>query len=257
MDTQYIAEKIRCTEEEKHSCMDTVKKLLTLIQAARCRGLLELESLVENEKYSSPALIRLGVQLIVDGTDPSIVQEIFENYMITSRLTNREFLESMLAGTGILAMQQGENPEHIKEKLCSLFGLEFRDAFLDYFKQERIEQALEEAYELHKEKLDMFHKTRRLDFIPEQMDDRSIQRVIREISPPALEIALAGSHSKVIKRFLNNMGKRRQQQFWDDIHCLKDLEPYVIEKSQQEIRSIAEKLEEQGEIILCIGTNRT
>lgn len=253
MDNNFLASHIKCTIEEKKSCMNIVNNILELAQTARCCGLLELEKQIESEKYQDLILLKTAVLLIVDGTDPVIVKEIIENYLITSQLSNKEFLENLIICKGVLAIQQGENLEWIKEKCCSLFGIEFREEFMSYFKQEKFSKEVSKILEDYEEKLNIFPKTNILDFIPDKMDNRSIQRLIREISFIDLEYAMIGSNKKVLSLFLNNMGKQGQKQFFKDIENIHKPCLQGIEHKQREIVTIINKLAKQGEIILGLN----
>lgn len=256
MDTNYISEHIKCTPEEKLLCMETAEKLLLLTQAARQEGLLVLEALAEQDKYASPPMLRLGIQLVVNGTDPSIIEEIFSNYMITSQLKPHDFLDHMLVYKGVLAIQQGENPEHIKEILCSLFGLEFRERFYAYFNLPQPSPEIPEFWETYADKLNSFPKEAQLDCLASYLDNRSIQRLIREIPPSSFLFALAGSSLETIKLFLNNMGKQTRQRLLADMAALRHLDSKLIIKNQSEIIAFAKQLAGQGEIILMRPAGR-
>lgn len=256
MDTNFIASHIQCTQEEKQCCMETAEKILTLVQVARSQGLLALESLSNLARYRSPSLLQLGIFLIVDGTDPSIVKEILENYLISSRLANKEFLEHMIICKGILSMQQGDNPEQIREIICSLFGLDFREQFSAYFMQAPNPKELSQLLDENASLLNSFPKTTLLDLYGD-LDDRSIQRIIYELSSLDLEYGLAGSSQKVMSLFLNNMSKQRQQRFFQDIKTFHSLELRDIDQCQRRIKAVIDQLAQQGEILIMpLSCNR-
>lgn len=251
MDTNYLAAHILCTAEEKQACMDTVDKLMTMARTARCCGLVELEQLVRHERYSRPALIRVGVSLIADGADPDTVQQILENYILAAGMSNQEFLENIVVSRGISAIQHGACLSHFRELLCSFFGMDFREQFLSRFAQEQETLGLDELLELHREKLASFPKASALDFILEEMENFGIQCVIRETDFSELECALAGSNPDVIRIFLKNMGEGRRLSFFEFVACIKKLELSAVENCQQEIKSVISRLARQGEI--CLG----
>lgn len=253
MDTDFIVNHIKCTREEKLACMETVEKILILSQTSRCYGLVELEKLIENEKYQNLPMMKIGVSLIANGTEPVIVKEILESYIISSELSNKEFLDNMLICKGILAIQQGDNPQWIWEKLCSLFGLEFRKDFSSYFGQTKIDKKLSQLLEDYKEELETFPKTKILDFVLQEMDDRGMQRVLLDLSLLTLEYAVIGTDLKIAAFFLKNMGERRQQQFFEDIKYLENVDIQSIEQKQKEIVNVIERLAEQGEIIINLS----
>lgn len=254
MDSEYISSHIKCTKEEKILCMETVKKLLRLLDVARREGILKLEETILEKEYESPPLIQIGALLIIDGTDPEHVRNILENYIISSDLTNKEFLENILIYNAILAIQQGENPRCIEEQLSSLFGLDFIEEFKTYINRRELESELLESIEQMEEKWKDFEKTDVLDFIPNVMDRSSIQRIIRELSLTVIEYAMIGSKRVVIEYFLENLSKQNQIQFFEDMNYINVLDNKIVERNQKKILEVIETLSKSAEILLFSRT---
>lgn len=254
MDIEYISNHIKCTKEEKILCMETVKKLLRLLDVARREGILKLEETIFEKEYESPPLIQIGALLIIDGTDPEHVKSILENYIISSDLTNKEFLENILIYNAILAIQQGENPRCIEELLSSLFGLDFIEEFKTYINRRELESELLESIEQMEEKWKDFEKTDVLDFIPNVMDRSSIQRIIRELSLTVIEYAMIGSKRVVIEYFLENLSKQNQIQFFEDMNYINVLDNKIVERNQKKILEVIETLNKSAEILLFSRT---
>lgn len=254
MDIEYISNHIKCTKEEKILCMETVKKLLRLLDVARREGILKLEETILEKEYESPPLIQIGALLIIDGTDPEHVRNILENYIISSDLTNKEFLENILIYNAILAIQQGENPRCIEELLSSLFGLDFIEEFKTYINRRELESELLESIEQMEEKWKDFEKTDVLDFIPNVMDRSSIQRIIRELSLTVIEYAMIGSKRVVIEYFLENLSKQNQIQFFEDMNYINVLDNKIVERNQKKILEVIETLNKSAEILLFSRT---
>lgn len=254
MDIEYISNHIKCTKEEKILCMETVKKLLRLLDVARREGILKLEETIFEKEYESPPLIQIGALLIIDGTDPEHVKSILENYIISSDLTNKEFLENILIYNAILAIQQGENPRCIEERLCSLFGLDFIEEFKICINRRKLESELLKSIEQMEEKWKDFEKTDVLDFIPNVMDRSSIQRIIRELSLTVIEYAMIGSKRVVIEYFLENLSKQNQIQFFEDMNYINVLDNKIVERNQKKILEVIETLNKSAEILLFSRT---
>lgn len=256
MDSSYLAAHFRCTDEEKRFCLGTAQKLISLAQTARCYGLLELENAAQSPDYSSPLLLGTAVSLIVNGTDPAIVREVLENYLISSDLSNQEFLENMLVYKGMTAIQMGENISCIHEILCSLFGLEFQKEYQTCFSHEDAPSDLIENLQNASQLLESFPKSPLLDTISDFLPEpRSIQRILSEVSFMDMEYALLGSSLQVIQLFLKNLAKQNQQQFFADIRHIRPLLP-EIKNSQKTILSVIHKLVKQGEIIICTDVHK-
>lgn len=250
MDAEYISNHIKCTWDEKILCLHTAEKLLNLARIARRMGLLELENTIYKEEYQNFPLLREGIILIVDGTDPVIVKSVLENYILSSTLTNKEFLESILIYTTIPAIQEGENPKSIEARLCSCFGIEFMVEFQKVIVQREIEEDLELLLRQNDVRIAGYHKTDKLDLVEGSIDNRSIQRVLREVSQVDLECALMGSSRNTIELFLKNLSKNNLHQFFTDIQYMDSLDKNKIERSQKEILEVIKRLEESGEIFI-------
>ncbi len=109
-----------CSDEEKKQCAGVIEMICNLSEQARTAGLLSLES--EVSVLQDPYL-KKGVKLIIDGTDPDIVREIFYNTVRSSPLTGVELLKVMIMFEGVERIQQGLNPENIREILSSYVGM--------------------------------------------------------------------------------------------------------------------------------------
>ena len=82
------------------------------------------------------------------------------------------------------------------------------------------------------------------------VDDRSIQTLLREVSTDNLVIALKGADDDLLDKFVNNMSKRASEMLLDDLDAKGPVRISEVEAAQREILSAARRLEEQGEINL-------
>lgn len=85
------------------------------------------------------------------------------------------------------------------------------------------------------------------------LDNRSIQRVIREIENSQWAIALKGASEEVKELIFSNMSKRLAEMIKEDIEFMGPVRIRDIEDSQQGIVNVIRKLEEDGEIITPRG----
>lgn len=85
------------------------------------------------------------------------------------------------------------------------------------------------------------------------VDDRGMQRLIREISVDSLVIALKGVDERVKDKFFNNMSSRAAEMLKEDLEAKGPIKLSEVEDAQKEILSIATKLSEDGEISLGGG----
>ena len=83
------------------------------------------------------------------------------------------------------------------------------------------------------------------------MDDRSIQRVLREVRIQELALALKSVGSDVSKRILSNMSERAQTMVEEEIKYMGPVKLSDVEGAQQRIVDVIRKLEEEGEVVLA------
>ncbi len=82
------------------------------------------------------------------------------------------------------------------------------------------------------------------------LEDRSIQRLLRDIDPETLLIAIKGADSALRDHFLNNMSRRAAELLRDDLESRGPVRMADVEIAQKSILDIARKLAESGEIII-------
>lgn len=82
------------------------------------------------------------------------------------------------------------------------------------------------------------------------MDGRSIQTLLREVSTDVLLISLKGGTEKVKEKIFTNMSKRAGDLLRDDLEAQGPVKVSEVEGAQKEILSIARRLAEAGEISL-------
>ncbi|HHV71328.1 MAG TPA: flagellar motor switch protein FliG, partial [Clostridia bacterium] len=85
------------------------------------------------------------------------------------------------------------------------------------------------------------------------LDDRSIQRVLREVDIKELALALKGASEEVANIIYRNMSSRASQMLKEDIEFLGPVRLRDVEETQQKIVNIIRRLEETGEIIISRG----
>lgn len=85
------------------------------------------------------------------------------------------------------------------------------------------------------------------------LDNKSIQRIIREIENSQWAIALKGASEEVKNLIFINMSKRLVEMIKEDIEFMGPVRIRDIEDAQQEIVNVIRKLEEDGEIITPRG----
>ena len=85
------------------------------------------------------------------------------------------------------------------------------------------------------------------------MDDRSVQRFVRDCDPRDLVLALKTANEEVSKKLLSNMSTRMAQNIKDDLEITTNVKLKDVEDAQQRIVDIIRELEEKNEIVIAKG----
>jgi flagellar motor switch protein FliG len=85
------------------------------------------------------------------------------------------------------------------------------------------------------------------------MDDRSVQRFVRDCDPRDLVLALKGSNADVANKLYTNMSARMAQSIKDDLEITTNVRIKDVEEAQQRIVDIIRDLEEKNEIVILKG----
>ncbi len=110
--------------------------------------------------------------------------------------------------------------------------------------------------ELDAKDAELSEEIRRRMFVFEDiiiLDNRSIQRIIREIDNSQWAIALKGASEEVKEVVFSNMSKRLAEMIKEDIEFMGPVRIRDIEDAQQNIVNVIRKLDEDGEIITPRG----
>lgn len=83
------------------------------------------------------------------------------------------------------------------------------------------------------------------------LDDRAIQKVLREVDNQDLAKALKSVDSEVQDKIFKNMSKRAANLLREDMDFMGPIRLKDVEDSQQKIVNIIRKLEDQGEIVVA------
>jgi len=106
------------------------------------------------------------------------------------------------------------------------------------------------------EDTDLAEEIRKRMFVFEDiltLDNRSIQRFLRDVENNQLAIALKGATEEVQKVIYSNMSKRLAEMIREDIEYMGPVRLKDVEEAQQKIVNIIRKLEDAGEIVISRG----
>ena len=152
--------------------------------------------------------------------------------------------------------------EHVLErKLASLVNQDYTiaggvDAIVDILNtvDRGTEKHIMETLEI--EEPELADEIRRKMFVFEDiltLDDRSIQRVLREVDNNDLAVALKSAGEEVCEVIFKNTSKRQVEMIKDDMDFMGPVRLKDVEEAQQKIVNIIRKLEDAGEIVISRG----
>ena len=110
--------------------------------------------------------------------------------------------------------------------------------------------------ELNKTDPELSTEIRKLMFVFEDivnLDDLTIQRVLREVDQLDLAVAIKGSSKEIKDLLLNNVSSRARENILADIEYLRNVRLRDVEQAQQKIVEVIRTLEESGEIVISRG----
>ncbi|OUS10632.1 flagellar motor switch protein FliG [Gammaproteobacteria bacterium 54_18_T64] len=174
------------------------------------------------EKIRKDAVVRIAQ---LDAIHPSALLELDE-------ILERQFSDGSLA------------------QASAVGGLQSTADILSYIDSELESELIEAIQEVDQ---DMSDKVRDLMFVFDNLldvEDRGIQRLLREVSSDVLVIALKGADSPVRKKIFGNMSKRAAEMMEEDLETRGPVRLSEVEDSQKEILAVAQRLAEEGEITL-------
>ena len=82
------------------------------------------------------------------------------------------------------------------------------------------------------------------------VDDRGIQALLREVSTEVLVVALKGADEDLKNKIFSNMSSRAADLLRDDLEAMGPMKLSDVENAQKEILTIARRMAEAGDIVL-------
>jgi flagellar motor component MotA len=107
------------SEDDRTAIQKDIDTLVSLSRKARADGLLALD---EDAESASPGLLRLGLRLVVDGTDPEIVRRTCWIAIHAGAFGGAERVRRLVLLEGIMGIQAGHNPTQLGGMLSAYLG---------------------------------------------------------------------------------------------------------------------------------------
>jgi len=142
-----LFDRLSCTRSEKEQCVEIIASILRYSIKARQKGLLCLEYDHDIELIDD-ALMRKGLQLIVDGTDPETTRDILTNRIFASNIKGIDLLKAIISIEGILAIQEGCNPRLAADMIAAFLGKDIDLWESELNSQNEVTRDLTDAYSI-------------------------------------------------------------------------------------------------------------
>ena len=208
-----------------------------------------MEAAVDDQ---SPFLLQKGLQLMLSGTEPLVLREILNNYISAGNYSGKEFLAAILIKEGLLAIQNGEHPWDIRERLIAFFGVDFAKEIEQHLGNDPQNNAMKiqkfrdglQGKKVTSEAANLFGKTF------EKLDQRSLQRSLRELNPVELAIGMQGAGGKTQLKIIEGLPKSMVLLLIeaDELFDIAKINTPRIVDAQKSIIETIKKLKVAGEI---------
>ena len=239
-----FGERIRCSEDEKRQCIALVSQIVSMAKMAKRNGLLALVQVAEE---TPSFLLRKGLQLVLEGVQPSLVKTTLEYYVLSGSYTGKDLLERCIIMEGVLAIQNGINPQIIQELLLSLFGESGHEAYEAEFGYKKSERQDAFFKKISKDRAET-PLSSKLGHTLMQLDDQSIQQCLKEISTVDLARALKGIEGDAKIKIFKNLPKRSAAILQETVEHLDLMRDSEMTEAQEKILLIISGLEAQDDI---------
>jgi hypothetical protein len=237
------------TRQEKEACLPIVDLMLECAETARKEGVLALEQWVTDKD----PFLKFVILLIVDGTDPELVQDIGETLIDSGGHTGSELLSRMMMMEGCLSVQAGDNPRIIVSKLLAMLGEQFLAArghmkmndFLNdpVYQQQSATVGAQMGIPGSEEFCAVF----------DAMSNRDIQNILREVDIRELTVALKGMNGKTADHFLSNCSKRLGAMILETMEAYGPIPTEDVLAAQGRMMDILTRLQKAGNIVIKQG----
>jgi len=240
-----FSDRLQCTEAEKKKCLVLVAEVVAMANKAKRNGLL---SLVQEAEETPHFLLRKGLQLVLEGVNPQMVETTLQQYILSGRYQGRELLQRCIIAEGVLAIQNGVNPTIIKELLLSLFGEDIYDIYEQNFGDGRVDR-LKTFFNKIQTSRATTPLSSKLGHTILHLNDQSIQQCLKEISTVDLARALKGIEGKAQIKVFKNLPKRSAAILQETVEHLDLMRESEMTEAQEKMLLVISDLEEREQAL--------
>jgi len=211
-------------------------------EISRREGMLSLEDKLEDMPAEGDRdIFKYGIRFAVDGTDSSLIDKLLTNLVNQEKDQDKRVLKT-LQKEAVIMIQQGYNPRLMVAMLNSYtdISLAENEAILGKIDYSSLSKDEEVPDDVETGRLQIFGT----------LDDRAIQKVLRELDSLVLVKALKGEGKTVREAFFRNMSERAAAMIKEDMQYMGPLREEDLTAAQDSILALVNQLEDSGEIVI-------
>ena len=206
----------------------TVDRMCELSLLARKGGLIALEEVTQKlDDFPGGKHLKQMLLGVVDGIDPDLLEEMMFMRYCTASLCDYEALQYLIVMYGTLSIQSGMNPRVLEEALICLLPEEVAEEYeerkirkeeaeksnspgaIDAARAEQIDRICSDEISSEITPGDEYYYiVKLLEEVCVRMDDRSMQRILREIDSTDLVCAMKLLGGRARRKIFDNMSER-------------------------------------------------
>ncbi len=240
-------------EEKAGSIIDRI------VMGGQTRGLDQLKwldprTIAEMIRLEHPQIVAIVISYLESDQAAQVLAEMPERvrHDIVMRVATLEGIQPRaLQELDEIMEKQFSGQQRLKSS--TMGGLQPAANILNNMDTQAGNQVLESVKELDE---DLAERIQDLMFVFEDlkdMDDRSMQQLMRELETNTLTLALKGASEELQNKLLNNLSRRAGEMLKEDLEAMGPARLADVEAAQKEILGTAKRLADEGAISLAGG----
>ncbi len=174
------------------------------------------------ERQRNDVMLRIAT---LEGVQPSALRDL--NEVLTQLLTGGERLKkSSMGGVDVAA------------EILNFMGGQYETSITEFIKESDADLA-----QKIQDKMFVFENLL-------ELDDRSIQLLLREVQSETLVVALKGTSEPLKEKIFKNMSSRASEMLREDLEAKGPVRLSEVESEQKEILKIVRRLADEGQIVM-------
>jgi len=219
----------------------------------RLRGTFNPEQLFELIQSEHPQTIALVLSYLNPEQAATVLSSFPEEkrLQIINRIVSIEQISPEVAKQVEEVLKKNLFSARFKEERFQIGGVKTAAEILNHVNRSIEKEILGS---LEKQNPSLTEEIKKLMFVFDDMtlvEDRSLQRALREIDTKDLALALKGADNEIKEKFFRNMSSRAVETIKEDIEFMGPVRLRDVEAAQQKIVNVIRRLEEKGEVIIA------